>query len=181
MILGTRQGHLLMYSVEQHPSENKMDLQLLQYDKNFSKKPINQIDVIPEYQMLFSLSDSIINVNDFNRHNFPLVHCAVKTKGANIFALDVQRSKSLTGEMALVVRVCVAIKRRLLFWYWKHDKLIEFGEPIDLAEVPKALVWLNNTICIGYKTEYVLYDVGRFSCCACFYNIIVRFPTSDIE
>lgn len=150
-----------MYSVEQHPSENKMDLQLLQYDKNFSKKPINQIDVIPEYQLLFSLSDNIVNINDFNRHNFPLIHCATKTKGANIFALDVQRSKSLTGEIALVVRLCVAIKRRLHFWYWKHDKLIEFGEPIDLAEVPKALVWLDNTICIGYKTEYILYDVRQ--------------------
>lgn len=150
-----------MYSVEQHPAENKMDLQLLQYDKNFSKKPVNQIDVIAEYHLLFSLSDGIININDFERHNFPLVHCAVKTKGASIFALDVQRSKSLTGEIALVVRLCVAIKRRLQFWYWKLDKLIEFGEPIDLAEVPKALVWLDNTICIGYKTEYVLYDVSR--------------------
>lgn len=160
VILGTRQGHLLMYAVEQHPSENKMDLQLLQYDKNFSKKPINQIDVIPEYQLLFSLSDGLININDISRHNFPLVHSAIKTKGANIFALDVKRSTSLTGETALVVRICAAIKRKLQFWYWKHDKLLEFSQVIDLTDIPKALVWLENTICVGFKTDYILYNVS---------------------
>lgn len=149
-----------MYAVEQHPTENKMDLQLLQYDKNFSKKPINQIDVIPEYQLLFSLSDGLININDISRHNFPLVHSAIKTKGASIFALDVKRSTSLTGETALVVRICAAIKRKLQFWYWKHDKLLEFSQVIDLTDIPKALVWLENTICVGFKTDYILYDVS---------------------
>lgn len=160
VLLGTRQGHLLMYAVEQSASERKMDLQLLQYDKNFSKKPITQIDVIPEYQLLFSLSDGLININDINRHNFPIVHSATKTKGATIFALDIKRSTSLTGETALVVRLCVAIKRKLQFWYWKHDKLLEFCEVIDLSDVPKSLVWLENTICIGFKTDYILYDVS---------------------
>lgn len=160
VLLGTRQGHLLMYSVSQNVEEKKMDLQLLQYDKNFSKKPITQIEVIPEYQLLFSLSDGLININDISRHNFPLVQSAVnKVKGATIFALDVNRSISLTGETVLVVRMCAAIKRKLQFWYWKHDKFLEFYDAIDLADIPKAMVWKENMICIGYKTEYILYDV----------------------
>lgn len=93
LILGTRQGHLLMYSFEPNPETNKLDLQLLQYDKNFSKKPITQIETIPEYKLIFSLSDGVVNVNDYSRHNFPLIHMAQKTKGATVFALDIKVKK----------------------------------------------------------------------------------------
>lgn len=160
VLLGTRQGHLLMYAVEQNTTECKMDLQLLQYDKNFSKKPITQIDVIPEYQLLFSLTDGLVGIHDIARHNFPLVHSNANTKGATLFALNVCRSTSLTGEIVLVVRLCVVIKRQLQFWYWKHDKLLQFREPIQLDDTPKAVVWLDNAICIGFKTDYILYEVS---------------------
>lgn len=75
-----------------------MELQLLQYDKNFSKKPILQLQIIEDYNLLFSLSDNVISVNDISRHNFPIVHLAAKTRGANAFAMDVKRTQSLTGE-----------------------------------------------------------------------------------
>lgn len=162
VLLGTRQGHLLMYAVEQNTSECKMDLQLLQYDKNFSKKPITQIDVIPEYQLLFSLTDGLVGIHDIARHNFPIVHSNTNTKGASLFALNVNRSTSLTGEIALVVRICVVIKRQLQFWYWKHDKLLPYRDPIQLDDTPKAVVWLENAICIGFKTDYIVYDVSQF-------------------
>ena len=160
VLLGTRQGHLLMYSVQPQQNDNKMDLQLLQYDKNFSKKPILQIEVVPEYQLLFSLTDQVINVHDISRHNFPLVHIQQKTKGATVFSLDFSRPVSLTGETTLFVRLCVAVKRKLQFWYWKHDKLLELGNDIELTDVPKTIVWANNTICVGFKTEYILYNVN---------------------
>ena len=160
VILGTRQGHLLKYSLEPHHTENKMDLQLLQYDKNFSKKPITQIEVIPEYNLLFSLSDNLINVNDINRHNFPLIHSAAKTKGATVFALDLNRVSTLTGETVLTVRLCVAVKRKLQFWYWKHDTLLELSQEIELTDVPKVLSWSDNFICVGFKTEYIMFDVS---------------------
>lgn len=161
MLLGTRQGHLLMYAVEQNTTECKMNLQLLQYDKNFSKKPITQIDVIPEYQLLFSLTDGLVSIHDIARHNFPVVHSNSNTKGASLFALNVNRSTSLTGETALVVRLCVVIKRQLQFWYWKHDKLLQFRELIHLEDTPRSLVWLENAICIGFRTDYIVYDVGE--------------------
>ncbi|XP_055308436.1 vam6/Vps39-like protein [Sitodiplosis mosellana] len=160
VLLGTRQGHLLMYAVEQNATESKMDLQLLQYDKNFSKKPITQIDVIPEYQLLFSLTDGLVSIHDIARHNFPVVHSNSNTKGAMLFALNVNRTTALTGETALVVRLCVVIKRQLQFWYWKHDKLLQYREPIQLDDSPKAVVWLENAICIGFKTDYIVYDIS---------------------
>lgn len=137
-----------------------MELQLLQYDKNFSKKPILQLQVLEDYNLLYSLSDNVISVNDISRHNFPLIHLAAKTKGANAFAMDVQRTQSLTDQITLVVRVCVAVKRKLQFYYWKRDELLEFASDIELNDVPKVLAWTGNSICVGYKTEYVLFDVS---------------------
>jgi Vam6/Vps39-like protein vacuolar protein sorting-associated protein 39 len=94
----SRQGHLLQYCF-QAASDGHMELQLLQYDKNFSKKPIVQLQVLDDYNLLFSLSDNVILVNDISRHNFPLIHLAVKTKGASVFAMDVKRTQSLTGRL----------------------------------------------------------------------------------
>lgn len=162
VIFGTKQGHLLIYAIEVNANDRKMELQLLQYNKNFSTKPIMQVDVIPDYQLLFCLIDSTISVYDISRNQTSLVHCATKTKGASLFALDVKRSKSMTGETAIVVRMCVAVKRKLQLWYWKwkqHD-LLSFAPDIDLSDVPKTVLWSENTICVGYKTEYVLYDVS---------------------
>ncbi|XP_001853245.2 vam6/Vps39-like protein [Culex quinquefasciatus] len=160
LILGTRQGHLLMYSFEPNQETNKLDLQLLQYDKNFSKKPITQIEAIPEYKLIFSLSDGVVNVHDYSRHGFPLIHTAQKTKGATVFALDVKKSKSLTGELIVLVRLAVAAKRKLQCYYWKQNTLLEFGNDIDLNDVPKTIAWNNNHICVGFKTEYVMYDIS---------------------
>lgn len=137
-----------------------MELQLLQYDKNFSKKPILELKVIEDLNLLFSLSDNLISVNDISRHNFPLIHLAARTKGANTFSIDVQRAQTLTDQLSLVVRMCVAVKRKLQFYYWKRNELLEFSPDIELNDVPKVLSWTGNLICIGYKTEYVLYDIS---------------------
>ncbi|XP_035774752.1 vam6/Vps39-like protein isoform X2 [Anopheles albimanus] len=160
LILGTRQGHLLMYSFELNSETGKLDLQLLQYDKNFSKKPITQVDVLPEYKLLFSLTDGLLNVNDFGRHGFPLIHSAVKTKGATVFALDVQVSRSLTSDVAVVCRVVVAVKRKLQCYYWKQNQLLTLINDIDLNDVPRTVALNNTFICVGYKTEYVLFDIN---------------------
>lgn len=92
--MGTRNGQLLEYSVNRNEIDNKMELQLLKYCKNFSKKPIVQIEVVAEESLLFSLSDSIINVSDLTRPSVSLIHSAANTKGANIFCLDVQVRQS---------------------------------------------------------------------------------------
>lgn len=93
-----RQGHLLQYCF-QSSTDDRMELQLLQYDKNFSKKPIVQLEVVEDYKLLFSLSDNLLSVNDISRHNFPIIHLAAKTKGATAFAMNVQKTQSLTGEL----------------------------------------------------------------------------------
>lgn len=56
LFVGTRIGHLLIYSVTKKVGGVKHDVQLLCYNKNFSKKPVQQLDVIPAYEVLVSLS-----------------------------------------------------------------------------------------------------------------------------
>lgn len=151
-----------MYAVEQNVEERKMSLQLLQYDRNFSKKPVTQIEVIPEHQLLFSLTDSLISIHDIARHGFPVIHSNQNTKGATLFALKVDKLTSSTGDVALVIWLCVVIKRQLQFWYWKNNRLEEYLRPIQLDDTPKSVVWIKDALCIGFKTEYIMYtDVSR--------------------
>lgn len=70
LLVGTRHGHLLMYSVSCRYGEQKPDVQLLRYNKNFSKKPIQQLAVVPEYQLLISLSGMVSLPCDSRVPNF---------------------------------------------------------------------------------------------------------------
>lgn len=88
LLVGTRQGHLLMYRVV--PNDEKNDVELMRYNKSFSKKPIQQLEVIPECQMLISLTDNVIQVHDINAINMTVIHQAARTRGATIFTLDIQ-------------------------------------------------------------------------------------------
>lgn len=162
MFLGNRVGHLSQYSVEARDDdadgEAQKVLQLLQYDKNFSKKTIVQIEVVPESRLMFSLSgEKQININDISTHSFPLVYTEPKTRGATLFALRVVRNRSTTAETAIIVRLCVVVKRKLQFYYMKGDILVEYAKDIDLTDVPKTMHWMNDSVCVGYDSEYVMY------------------------
>nr|CAG4640626.1 EOG090X0131 [Eulimnadia texana] len=161
LLVGTRQGHLLMYSIQQGVSStagrSTCEVQLLRSNKYFSKKPVMQLDVVPEHQILVSLSDNMVSVHDVSVVNFPFITLVQKSKGATCFALDVQRQVSLTGEMAVVVRLCVVVKRKLQLYYWKNRDFQDFiGPDLSVPDIPRSLVWNRDTFCIGFKGEYCL-------------------------
>jgi len=58
LLVGTRQGHLLVYSVR--PSNGQpdrpFDTALERSNKSFAKKPITQLEVVPEYHIVVSIS-----------------------------------------------------------------------------------------------------------------------------
>lgn len=69
LLVGTHQGHLLMYSILQGPggdgqvsSSSKCEVHLLRSNKYFAKKPIQQLAVVPEHQILISLSGNILKI-----------------------------------------------------------------------------------------------------------------------
>lgn len=48
-----------MYNVVPRGSDQKHDVQLMRYNKTFSKKPIQQLEVIPEHNLLVSLTGNL--------------------------------------------------------------------------------------------------------------------------
>ncbi|RZF37701.1 hypothetical protein LSTR_LSTR003112 [Laodelphax striatellus] len=161
LLVGTKQGHLLMYSVTPRSGELKRDMQLLRYNKLFSKKPIQQLEVVPEHNILIRLSDNIISVHDMAIINFPIITTIQKTKGATLFTMDVKKQESLTGGLAVTVRICVAVKRKLQLYYWKNADFHEFRSDLTVADVPRALDWCNETLVIGLKNDYWLIELSE--------------------
>ncbi|BFF89286.1 vam6/Vps39-like protein [Drosophila madeirensis] len=156
VILGTRSGQLIMYSVDERGVDMRM------FNKNFSRKPITQMEVIAAENLLFVLTDNMIQVCDIGRleSNFAFLHSAADTKGCTLFTMDVDSQKSTTGEVATFIRVCCAIRRRLVFFFWKKDQLDSLQLSIELSDVPKSLCWVGHAVCVGYKDEYVVYDIS---------------------
>ncbi|XP_017013413.2 vam6/Vps39-like protein [Drosophila takahashii] len=157
VILGTRSGQLIMYSVDE---ETGVDMRM--FNKNFSRKPITQMEVIASENLLFVLTDNQVQVCDIRRieSNFAFMHSAPDTKGCTLFAMDVDTPKSTTGSVGTVIRLCCAIRRRLVFFFWKKDKLDSLLLNIELSDVPRTLCWVGHAVCVGYKDEYVVYDIS---------------------
>ncbi|CAG9100793.1 hypothetical protein JYU34_013536 [Plutella xylostella] len=174
LLIGTRQGQLLMYSLSKSRENGKYEVQLLQLSKNFSKKPIQQIEVIPESNILLCLTDNVLATYDLGGTNFPLLKTFQETKGASIFALDNKPATSITGESKSVVRLCVAVRRKL-FIYFYDAKNGEFKKHIfdfTVPDVPKAMTWGQEYLCVGFKAEYTLFDLSSG-------NPKELFPTSS--
>jgi len=58
LLVGTRQGHLLVYSVRPNHGlpDRPFDTALERSNKSFAKKPITQLEVVPEYHIVVSIS-----------------------------------------------------------------------------------------------------------------------------
>lgn len=59
LIVGTKQGHMLVYTVRQAPGDTRFEVHLERSIKSFAKRPITQLEVIPEYHILVSISGNI--------------------------------------------------------------------------------------------------------------------------
>lgn len=73
-----------------------------------------------------------------------------------------QNQKSLTGGVSVFVRLCVAVKRKLQFYYWKNDTFLELQSEIAVNDVPRCISWSQDTLCIGFKAEYSLLSVRNY-------------------
>lgn len=68
VLVGTKQGHLLM--LEDTQDSDRADIHST--NKKFSQKEIKKLDVIPDYNILVALKDSVVSVHDILA-NFPLI------------------------------------------------------------------------------------------------------------
>lgn len=82
------------------------------------------------------------------------------TKGATLFALSNETHTSLTGEKADFIRLAIAVKRKIQFYFLKNGEFITMCKSITVSDIPKEMSWGQNVICIGFKDEYTLYSVS---------------------
>ncbi|KAL1489629.1 hypothetical protein ABEB36_013573 [Hypothenemus hampei] len=172
LLVGTRQGHLFMYNLDK--KEPKCELTLMRYNKAFSKKPILQLEIIPEHDLLLSLTDNIVQLHDINAITFNTLDTIQKSKGATFFAINTKKIISTTGDTHYLVRLAVVVKRKIQLYYMKNNQFNPCCDDVSLNDVPKSMVWCDNVICIGYRDEYALLNVDNF-------EQIDLFPTSSAK
>ncbi|XP_043929951.1 vam6/Vps39-like protein isoform X1 [Protopterus annectens] len=152
ILIGTKPGHLLLYRIKKEIESNQFEVTLEKSLKSFSRK-IQQIYVAAQYKILISLLENTINVHDLL--TFQQITSLSKAKGASLFACDLKYSG--TGED--VLRMCVAVKKRLQLYYWKDRDFHELQGDLSVPDVPKSMAWCENSICVGFKRDYYLIRV----------------------
>ena len=100
--------------------------------------------------------DSLVSVHDLSVFNFPDMTSLSKSRGATHFSVDVMRQTSLTGETAVMVRLCVVVKRKLQLYYWKNREFREFGPDLSLPDVPRSVSWCRETLCLAFKVIFYI-------------------------
>ncbi|NXX88548.1 VPS39 protein, partial [Centropus bengalensis] len=152
LLVGTKQGHLLLYRIKKDIGCNRFEVTLEKSNKNFSKK-IQQIHVVSQFKILVSLLENNIYVHDLL--TFQQITTVSKAKGASLFTCDLQQSD--TGEE--VLRMCVAVRKKLQLYFWKDREFHELQGDFSVPDVPKSMAWCENSICVGFKRDYYLIRV----------------------
>ncbi|XP_064621475.1 vam6/Vps39-like protein [Lineus longissimus] len=162
LLVGTKQGHLLVYKVKPIPgaADSKYDVALEMANKSFAKRPITQLEAVPhpQFHILISLSDNQISVHDLSV--FAQITTLTKTKGATLFSIDLKEQKSLSGEVQYTLRMCVAVKRKLQLFYYKNRDFHELQPDLGVPDVPKAMAWCKESLCVGFKRDYFLINIS---------------------
>ncbi|KAI8366276.1 CNH domain-containing protein [Choanephora cucurbitarum] len=163
LLIGTGVGQLLVYDIKEPlvADDNEVpEVTLSQTIKTFSKRPIEQLDIIKEIDVLVSLSDGLVSLHDLR--SFELRMALGKTKGANLFAIQTMVEMSPEEQIpVLTTRLAVAVRKKLLVYVWKDTEFFETKE-LNIPDRIKAMSWVGTTkICLGFSTEYALMDVEQ--------------------
>ena len=142
---------------EHQPSQRPVDL--LREEDKFSKRAIQQLAIVKEANILVSLSDNYVSIHDLQ--SYALQEKLERTRGATAFAItsNVIKDKE-TDVPALVSRLAVAVKRKILLWTWQDMELVADVQDIALPATIKSLTWVSATKLIaGMDPGFTLVDV----------------------
>lgn len=142
-------------------TNQELEVELLKSYKQFTKKPVCQLETIPELRIIVTLSDGLIYVNSLE--DLLSIQIIQKTKGATCFATNLRSQPTLTGELQHVLRMCVVIKRKVILFYWKNKNFHEMSKEINLQDQPRTISWFSESLCVGYRSEYNLIKLNQSS------------------
>lgn len=160
LVIATKQGHLMKYrfaskrNVQLSSQEIEIEVELVKSYKQFSKKPVSQVETVPPLKIIITLSDGLIHINDLD--DLSIYQIIQKTKGATCFATNLQTKKTLTGEVQYMLRMCVVVRRKIILLYWKNKNFHEMSKEINLNDQPRTIAWCAESLFVGYKSDYDL-------------------------
>lgn len=180
VLVGLNSGSLRIYRVnetteaDEQPAENGdpndgdppesqtpkvKPVDLLREEEKFSRRPVQQLAIIKEANILLSLSDNHVSVYDLQ--TYALQEKLERTKGATTFAVTSNIVKDPdTGIPTIVSRLAVAVKRKIILWTWQDMELSGDATEITLIASVKSLTWATGMkIVAGMDPGFVIVNV----------------------
>ncbi|CAO2650876.1 Nn.00g091730.m01.CDS01 [Neocucurbitaria sp. VM-36] len=132
---------------------------LLREEEKFSRRPIQQLAIIKEANILVSLSDGHVSIHDLQ--TYALQEKLEKTRGATTFAATSNIVKDpSTGIPSIVSRLAVAVKRKIILWTWQDMEITGDATEISLIASVKSLTWATGTkIVAGMDPGFVMVNI----------------------
>lgn len=143
------------------PSPTKLKaVELLRDEEKFSKRPVQQLAIVKEANLLVSLSDTYISLHDLQ--TYQLVERLERTKGAICFTVTSNVVKDAeTSVPSLVSRLAVGVKRKVMCWTWRDMEQEEDVAEINLEANVKSLTWVSGEarLVLGMDPGFCMLDV----------------------
>ncbi|KAF1917126.1 vacuolar sorting protein 39 domain 1-domain-containing protein [Ampelomyces quisqualis] len=132
---------------------------LLREEEKFSRRPIQQLAIIKEANILISLSDNHVSIHDLQ--TYTLQEKLERTRGATTFAAASNIVKdATTGIPSIVSRLAVAVKRKIILWTWQDMELTGDAVEMSLIATVKSLTWATGTkIVAGMDPGFVMVNI----------------------
>ncbi|KAJ6127603.1 hypothetical protein N7523_003215 [Penicillium sp. IBT 18751x] len=154
LLAGLNNGSLRIYRVT---DDNATEL--LRELEKFSRYRIEQLALVKEVGVLVSLAGGYVSLHD--SQTYELNEQLAQTKGASAFAItsNVVNDPD-TNVPAIVSRLVVAVKRKILMWVWRDMELEPNTTELSLVSAVKTMTWVSATkLVVGLSSSYVMVDI----------------------
>ncbi|KAK5136328.1 hypothetical protein LTR08_003701 [Meristemomyces frigidus] len=135
-------------------------VELLRDEEKFARKPVLQLAIVKEANLLVSLSDTYISLHDLQ--TYQLVERLEQTKGATCFTVTSAVVKDAsTSVPSLVSRLAVGVKRKVLCWTWRDMELESSVMDLALEASVKSLTWVSGQarLVVGMDPGFSVIDI----------------------
>lgn len=156
LVVGTSSGAILVYSVND-PFSRNIKGKVVATVKGLTKRSIDQLAIVKDAGFLIALADGLVHVIDLD--SYSPVETLQGLKGGSVVAAREGVSEVDNGVHAVVSRLAVASRKRLLVYEWR-DSQFETVKEIQLNDRIRTMsfVGLNRIVC-GLSTDFALVDV----------------------
>ena len=137
LYVGLGDGSLVLMAGNSAPSSSSW--QVVKAHKAFGRKYVSQLQAIRQATLLLSLSEDGVNL--FTVPQLKLTCQASRTRYASRFAWNEDKAM-----------LCVAVKRKVMQFHYDGREFVELKE-YSAADIPQALQWCGDAICIALKKE----------------------------